>query len=209
MADSMNTSTLHESYWSRQLYACLREMALRDTNAVLMTLEHADAVERGRRYPADGLTFANKRWRAFYHCHEEGSARYENEHGHFHIFTDIGDQQWAHVAGLSIDSRGQPLQWFTVNRWVTDGPWLDREQLLKNLQTSVASEQESLSGRWLFAMLQLYLGELVELFHARDIRVQGGGEQKELEAILKDRSMYTLAARPIELQAMLERYLLH
>lgn len=209
MVDAMNASTLHESYWSRQLYACLREMAERDTNAVLMTLEHADAVETGRRYPADGLTFANNRWRAFYHCHEEDYACYENEHGHFHIFTDIGDQQWAHVAGLSIDTCGQPLQWFTVNRWVTDGPWLDREQLLKNLQTSVSNEQEPLSGRWLFAMLQTYQGELAELFHARDSRIHAGAEQKQIEVILEDRSMYTLAARPIELQAMLERYLLH
>ena len=204
----MNASTRHESYWSRQLFACLREMAERETNAVLMTLEHADAVETGRHYPADGLAFAGNRWRAFYHCHEGGSAHYENEHGHFHIYTDIGDQQWAHVVGLSIDNCGQPLQWFTVNRWVTDGAWLEWEQLQQNLQISVADEQEPLTGRWLFAMLQLYQGELVELFHARDSRVKGGGEQKEREAILEDRSRYTLAVRPIELQAMLERYLL-
>ena len=204
----MGEASQHQSYWSQQLYTCLCEMAAQDTNAVLLTLAGTDAVEAGCRYPADGLAFANKCWRAFYHCHE-ASARPDNEHGHFHIFTDIGGQQWAHVAGLSIDACGQPLHWFTVNRWVTEGPWLDRQQFIYLLQASTTDEQDSLTGRWLFALMQLYQLELIELFHARDRQIQRYARQKDPAGILEDRAIYTLAEKPIELQTRLEKHLLH
>ena len=198
----------HDAYWSQQLFACLAEMAAHDSNAVLLVLAGVDVVETERHYPDDGLTFSNKRWRAFYHCHE-AATQHENEHGHFHIFTDIGGEQWAHVAGLAIDMYGQPLHWFAVNRWVTDGPWLDRKQFLHQMHTSADNEQDSLLGRWLYALLQLYQAELSDLLKSRDERVLSYTHKLELASVLELHDIYTLATKEIELQAMLEKHLLH
>jgi hypothetical protein len=196
------------SYWAQQLYACLQQMAALDTNAVLLTLADVDAVETGRHYPDEGLTFANKRWRAFYHCHQD-STQYQHEHGHFHIFTDIGDDDWAHVAGLSVDTSGQPIHWFAVNRWVTDGPWLEHTKFLHQLQMPAENEQDSLTGRWLFALLQFCQAEISDLLKSRDEKVRSHTRQPGLAEVLEDRELYTLATNKIELQAMLEKHLLH
>ena len=208
MSMHANKTGQHESFWSQQLFDCLGEMAVHDTNAVLLTLADVDVVETGRRYPDEGLVFANKRWRAFYHCHQ-AATQHANEHGHFHIFSDIGDQHWAHVAGLAIDASGQPLHWFAVNRWVTDGPWLERMQFLHQLQTIADNEQDSLAGRWLYALLQLYQAEISDLLKLRDERVQSYTHHLKLAAVLEKRDIYTLATKEIELQAMLEKHLLH
>ena len=198
----------HGLYWSRRLLECLQEMAAQQTNAVLLALGDTGDVEIGRRYPDGGLTFANNRWRAFYHCHD-AAAQLTNEHGHFHIFTDVGKQKWAHVAGLSIDTSGQPLHWFAVNRWVTEGPWLDHMKLLSQLHGAVDHDQDSLAGRWLFALLQLQQTELVSLFHSRNRQIDSHARGLEPAAVFENRDIYTLATKPIELQAVLEKHLLY
>jgi hypothetical protein len=194
--------------WSQQLYACLQEMAMQDTNAVLLTLADADVFESDRRYPEAGLVFGNGRWRSFYHCHQDG-LRHENEHGHFHIFTDVGNRQWAHVAALAIDVSGQPLQWFVVNRWVTDGPWLQREQFLLQIASSTDDRQDSLVGRWLHAMLKLYQPELVKLLQQRDQKLAEYAATSNDESVFEIREIYMLGSKSIELQSMLEMHLLH
>lgn len=198
----------HALHWSRHLFACLKEMAEQETNAVLLMLADVDVLETERRYPEAGLLFGDNHWRAFYHCHEAAS-RQANEHGHYHIFTDIGKQQWAHVAALAIDVSGQPLHWFAVNRWVTDGDWLKLEQFIHQLQTTTLSEHESLAGRWLFAMLQLYQSELTRLLQQRDEQIETCAAKQQAIDVLEDRAIYTLASRQIDLQAMLEKHLLH
>jgi len=197
-----------EQQWSRQLFACLQEMAMQDTNAVLLTLADADVFECERRYPESGLVFGNGRWRSFYHCHEDG-LRHENEHGHFHIFTDVGNRQWAHVAALAIDVRGQPLHWFVVNRWVTDGPWLKLEQFLHQIESSTDDSQDALVGRWLHAMLKLYQPDLVELLQQRDEKLVEYASACNNESVFDIREIYTLGSKSIELQSMLEMHLLH
>ena len=207
---SVHTATTgkHDAYWSQQLFACLAEMATYDTNAVLLALAGVNVVETERRYPDDGLMFANNRWRAFYHCHE-AATQHQNEHGHFHIFTDIGGDQWAHVAALAIDIYGQPLYWFAVNRWVTDGPWLSHKQFIHQLRTSAEDEQDALLGRWLYALLQLYQAEISDLFKSRDERVRSYTHKLELASVLERQEIYMLTTKEIELQAMLEKHLLH
>jgi hypothetical protein len=204
----MHDPTVHNSYWSLRLLAVLQEMAAQKTNAVLELLGNIGHLETGRPYPESGLLFAADRWRAFYHRHEAASMHLQ-EHGHFHIFTDIGNQDWAHVAGLSIDADGQPLQWFTVNRWVTDGPWLERDRLLSQLKTAAADIGEGgLAGRWLVALLQLYHDTLTGLLIMRDEQIQLNLKGRSMIEALDDRDIYTLATQSIDLQSMLEKHLL-
>jgi hypothetical protein len=204
----MQNPTVHNSYWSLRLLDILQEMAAQKTNVVLELLGNIGQLETGRPYPETGLLFAADRWRAFYHCHEATST-HQKEHGHFHIFTAIGNQAWAHVAGLSIDAEGQPLQWFMVNRWVTDGPWLERDRLLSQLKTAAAETgEESLAGRWLAALLQLYHDTLTGLLIRRDEQIQLRLKGRSMIEALDDRDIYTLATQSIDLQSMLEKHLL-
>jgi hypothetical protein len=201
-----------EAYWAQQVFDCLQHMAQQHTNAVLLALAGAEVIKVEAHYPAEGLLFGDERWRAFYHCHET-DAMQPNEHGHFHIYTRSGEGEWAHVAGLAIDVQGQPLQWFAVNRWVSDGPWLAQEEFIELLQRKTNSAADSLLGRWLYAMLQLHIEELTELLVNRDARVQAMSMQSaaghDLATVLEDRSLYTLATRPIALQTMLENKLVN
>lgn len=207
MSASAKLNLSVEAYWSQQVFDCLQEMAQRQTSAVLLMLADVDVLEVEQRYPEAGLVFGNNRWRAFYHCHDAEN-RQANEHGHFHIFTDTGDGQWAHVAGLSVDSYGQPLHWFAVNRWVTDGPWLTRRDFIKQLNNSTESAGDELAGRWLHAMLQLYMAELDELLVQRDERAQQLASKSDSAQMHEDRTVYTLATKPVALQAQLETHLL-
>ena len=187
----------------------LREMAARKTNAVLHLLADVGQLQKQCRYPEDGLLFAQDRWRAFYHCHEEVQQQSE-EHGHFHLFTDMGDKTWSHVAGLSVDAEGQPLQWFTVNRWVSDGPWLECESLVRQLEyISSDSMADNLTADWLAMMMQLYRDDLRVLLKKRDAYIQQCLNGRDLEQAIEDRELYTLSTLDINLQKMLEKNLLY
>ena len=204
----MNNAVEHESYWSLRLLALLQQMAAQNTNAVLTVLADVDHLQTECRYPESGLLFADKRWRVFYHCHEVISI-HANEHGHFHLFTDIGNQTWAHVAGLSIDAEGQPLQWFTVNRWVTDGPWLESKYFLEQLKYITVENEEGLVTNWLGALLQLYSETLRDLLIKRDVQLELYFKGRSRAEILENREVYTLATQRIDLPLMLEKHLLH
>ncbi len=219
-----NNLSEHESYWSSKLLISLQEMAAHKTNSVLQVLADVEYLESERHYPESGLVFADKHWRAFYHCHESVS-KHPNEHGHFHIFTDVGDLDWAHVAGLSIDIEGQPLQWFMVNRWVTDGPWLKADNFFKQLAFVTAGD-ESVSNEsvhyentgdkntclvtnWMSALLQLYGDTLYELLFKRNAAIASHLNSQCRAEVFEDREIYTLATKDIDLQLKLENSLLH
>jgi hypothetical protein len=203
----MDETADHETYWTLRLFVILQEMAAERTNAVLELVGNVDHLESEHSYPETSLFFAADRWRAFYHCHESTSL-HPDEHGHFHIFTDTGDQGWAHVAGLSIDNMGQPLQWFAVNRWVTDGPWLEQDKFSVHLNDAAHDDEEDkLVGRWLLALLQVYRDALSALLINRDEQIQLFSKERSRVETLDDRDIYTLATHPIDLQSMLENHL--
>lgn len=199
-----NNLSEHESYWSSKLLTSLQEMAAQKTNSVLQVLADVERLEFERHYPESALVFADKRWRAFYHCHESVS-KHPNEHGHFHIFTDIGDQNWAHVAGLSIDVEGQPLQWFMVNRWVTDGIWLKRDDFFGQLAFVTTSDMtDGLTANWLASLLQFYRNDLLDLLEKRNAAIEQHLKKRDREEIFDDRDIYLLASESINLQESLE-----
>jgi len=195
------------AYWSMRLLSSIQQMAAQHSNAVLMVLSGVEHLETERRYPEAGLWFGHGHWRAYYHCHEAESM-HALEHGHFHLFTDLGEQSWAHVAGLSIDAEGQPLQWFAVNRWVTDGPWLVRDTFFEQLKWVSAAEETSLVADWLAILLQLYREPLYDLLHARDRRLEHLSPTDDLREVRDNREVYLLAVEAIDLQSTLEKQLL-
>jgi hypothetical protein len=185
---------------SRQLLSLVQSIkafADRRSNPVLEILPADGVVELDRRYPEDLLDFNNAGLRAYYHCHT-ASERPDNEHGHFHIFVRI-PAGWSHVAGLSMDNNGQPLQWFTVNHWVTGEEWCGAEELAAHLKAVQLSENLGLTEQWLYTMLDFYHPVLAQLFDERDRAIERHCTEWQGETVLQERSIYCLSTYVIDL----------
>jgi hypothetical protein len=188
---------------------CLEEMGARHSNAVLELYPTQGEIIEHHRYPPDGMRIAGDTWRAYYHSHDYPGRTME-EHGHFHIFHRLsegsqGMQNWAHVAGLAMDREGQPLCWFSVNRWVTDGVWLPADRL-DDIVSSITPGVEPPAARWLLGMMKLYGNELASLFRQRD-KTLLQHNSNDCTASQEERSVYRLARRNINLVSHLEAIL--
>ena len=98
-----------------RVVTCLQKMGEQQSNPVLEILDPQVPFIEDQKYPENKLVFNNGVWRAYYHCHAP-PYRFENEHGHFHIFHKIDENNWTHIVALSINSQGQPQKWFATNR---------------------------------------------------------------------------------------------
>jgi hypothetical protein len=189
------------------LYACTEEMARQRTNAVLEVLQGVTDVQWRRRYPAGHLRFRGACLRAFYHCHRV-PGRPADEHGHFHVFVRASREadtleHWTHAAALSMDGMGQPLAWFAVNRWVSGGRWRKARTILALLDRVAIPAGARLPERWLGAMLRAFRPAIAELLARRDRELKRLSASRAAAEILADRSVYILAAEPVDLLARL------
>jgi hypothetical protein len=186
-----------------RLIEVLVSMGEQHSNPVLQVLQDNQDVELSRHYPDEALTFGGEHWRAYYHCHD-APGKPGNEHGHFHIFAGVQPQSWSHLAALSMDSMGQPINWFTVNRWVTDGPWCDAATLIACLDNTHIESRNSLVEQWLLCMMTIYIKELSELLRERDISLNRIKEAGSDHDILENREIYGISSTAIDLQDKLQ-----
>ena len=154
------------------------------------------------KFPTGELNFVDAGWRGFYHCHA-AAEKHSEEHGHFHLFVCCGEEQWTHVAALSIDNLGQPRSWFTVNQWVTGANWLSANDTLSLLDDVHISPETGLTEQFLLSMLGLYHDDLSELLFERDRRLTQINAGANMDDTLEDRSVYVLSSRLIALQERL------
>ncbi len=187
------------------LLADLQALGERRTNPVLPLLGQPPRIVRGVRYPRRALRFGDHGLRAYYHSHADPWRR-DDEHGHFHLFLPL-EGDWSHLAALSIDGEGQPQAWFTVNRWVTAGPWGEPPALLAALDRFLERVGEaaelSLTERWLTHMLGLWRPRLPALLAARDALLAERSGGRPRETVFADRNIYTLSRQPVDLLATL------
>jgi hypothetical protein len=190
---------------NQALIHCINLFAEQHSNPVLSVLPSNGVVEFKRKYPEPDLSFSNSSFpntglHAYYHCHTS-SSRPNAEHGHFHIFLRVNENQWSHLVGLSMDSVGQPLQWVTVNHWVTAETWCGAKKLqicLENLLLKDIQELE-MTESWLLAMLEFYKKTLKEILVERDQQVEKLTQEQKIDSMLQDRSIYLLSQRKISL----------
>jgi len=185
------------------MLALLDTFAESNSNAVLDVLA-GQIPKQDEKFPHGELHFAGSGWRGFYHCHAMPD-RDEHEHGHFHLFARCGegddrDEDWSHVAGLSMDVEGQPLVWFTVNQWVTSGSWLSAKELKHFLDNITVSGNLSLTEQWLMTMLLLYSHNLYVLLTERDRLLIQINADNDLTDTLANRNIYMLSYQPIDLK---------
>ena len=171
------------------------------SNLVLDVLE-GQTPHENEKFPTGELNFAGSGWRGFYHCHAAADKNPE-EHGHFHLFVCCGEEQWTHVAALSIDNQGQPRSWFTVNQWVTGANWLSANKTLLLLDDIHVPAESGLTEQFLLSMLGLYHDDLSELLFERDRRLTQINAGANMDVTLKNRSVYVLSSQLIVLQERL------
>ncbi|TSE35760.1 DUF6969 family protein [Tepidimonas charontis] len=202
-------AALHE--WAQQAVAIPLAYARRGQSLAQAALAGARRFEALRHYPAHDMVDVVHGTRAFYHSHD-AAARWgdaaDQEHGHFHVFWD-GPRPGAHVhlVALALDARGQPLHWFTTNRWVTAGRWLDAAALARRLPSFRLQVNGRLAplARWLTAMVQLFADELVTLLQARDAALLAAARGRSRRSVWADRSVEVLAHIDAALPARLQR----
>lgn len=189
------------------LVQCINQFALQETNPVISILPDSGVVKANQKYPRPMMTFSGIGLRAYYHCHTSDS-RPEMEHGHFHIFLKVDNEQWSHLAGLSMDRMGQPIQWFTVNRWVTGETWNTAEILaiFFNQLLESKTRNSDLVERWLLAMLGFYQQTINHLLEKRDQRLEELAQGEDIETTLKDHNIYDLSQSTVNLLSDLESY---
>lgn len=185
-----------------KVVTCLQKMGEQQSNPVLEILDPQQPFNEDQKYPEDKLVFNNSSWRAYYHCHAP-PYRYENEHGHFHIFYQVTPGNWTHVAALSVDSQGQVQKWFVTNRWVTDENWQEANKFDEYLQDEPELTSLLLVERWLYAMLMLYQDEIRRLLEQRDQQVNQLANGSSFKEVLENRDYYILAEEDIQLQEKL------
>jgi len=192
---------------ARPLVDCINQFALANSNPLLSILPENGIVKIKQKYPEPVLSFSGIGLRAYYHCHSSES-RPGAEHGHFHIFLESGSNQWAHLAGLSMDNVGQPLQWFTVNQWVTGESWMEAKQLEYHLNNVLVKTKPELDlvEHWILAMLGFYRQKLNDLLEKRDQNIKSLTKKQNPESILEDHSIYHLSQYKINLLRDLESY---
>ena len=182
---------------AQHLIECINKFAQLESNPVLAVIPADAHIEQNRKYPEPVLQFADCGLRSYYHCHEM-TGKPEHEHGHFHIFIKSDSDRWSHLAALTMDHFGQPIQWFTVNHWVSGEDWLPAsglQQALSELQQS--SQLLSLHERWLLAMLLFYQQKITLMLELRDSRLIELSASGDATDVLQDRTIYTLSSCPV------------
>ncbi|WP_374354961.1 hypothetical protein [Chitinimonas sp.] len=185
------------------------------SQAVQATIGDACFVEWDH-YPDDDVSDKRHASQYFYHAHP-GLQRPFSEHGHFHLFIhaeklglarvrDGRRPAPAHLFAVSMNAQGLPQGLFTVNRWVTKGPWLAARQVL------TALDQFNIKGRegvpevnaFLVALCRLYRPQLVQLLAARDAALATHGAGRDRRTVFADPNIEVLSFCPIDLVADIE-----
>ena len=155
-------------------------------------------------YPPDDLVDTRKGSQFYYHAHRDG----DRVHGHLPLFWHAtasgrrrylrpGRPRWkrsapTHLFAISLDARGLPVALFTVNRWVTAGPWFDAATTMAQARRFALGDLEGHehSCRWLTGFVRLYLPLIEELLLRRDGRL---ARRADRARALEDRRLELLS----------------
>ncbi len=210
--DVAATETVDLASWAETALRVPLDYALRGMSLAQVALAGARHFEALRHYPARDVVDATHGTRFYYHAHG-GALRWGSdaapEHGHFHLFWDgPGPGAHRHMAALALDAHGQPLRWFTTNRWVTAGHWASAQELIARLPAfRLAARGGRLAplARWLTAMVQLFADELAALLRARDAALEPHLRQRPAELVWEDRTLEVLSVADATLAPRLRR----
>jgi len=199
---AMPQANKQDLFWASRLVECMNELGEMETNVVLMSIDDAQTIKPFQRYPETPYYFADKHWRAFYHCHDAPDLE-TNEHGHYHFFTRTKkNDNWSHVVAMGMNNFGQPIRMFTTNLWVTDGHWFEHENFFAQVSQLCDNNEYNHVTNWLKYCLLLFQNEINDLLQARDRQVELLYPNNH-DQCFKDRSIYYLSGAAINLRKQL------
>jgi len=160
-------------------------------------------------YPDQDVVDPRTGYQFYYHAHRHAG----QEHGHLHLFwhaTRSGRRRYpragrglwsraspTHLIAISLDARGLPLGFFTVNQWVTDGYWFDAETMSRAIAKFRVSGDalHAQSSLWLTGFVQMYRPLIDSLLVKRDERLSRAADPS---AAREDHRLEVLSAARID-----------
>ena len=184
---------------SEAIGSAVGEMAAKGSHPVAEALRGAANFALEAHYPDGDVFDVESGAQYYYHAHRADTP----EHGHFHSFARRGDGP-SHLVAVSMDSWGQPLALFTVNRWVTGDTWRPAAAVCSLLDGFRFAEQTPLS-QWLSAILVLYRPDIEGLIEARDVVIDKRRRERPGDDVLEDRGLEVTARIAINHERQVRR----
>lgn len=110
---------------------------------------------------------------------------------------------WSHLVAISMDAAGNPVRFFTTNRWVTGETWYPAADVVAMLDRFVlgAIAPSPLLNRWLTALLGLYRPHLADLMSRRDTAVMEWRRRRRAKVhVFEDRRLEVTSTLAIDLE---------
>ncbi|MBU2788685.1 hypothetical protein HFQ13_10830 [Acidithiobacillus sp. VAN18-1] len=173
-------------------------------NVVADILRGHEPYITGEHYPPDDAQDATSGCRFYYHAHDADT----DEHGHFHPFVPLrgkgNDEELIALPAISMDVWGRPRSLFTVNHWVTGGPWLSGPATLRAMRRFRMEQAYPswLVNRWITAMYQLVRPHVERLLLERDAALQAAARRTSLAQVFSDREKPVVTWMPIDQTAL-------
>lgn len=213
----LSTADLRRTLGAAQISLQGFELATTAHGSLIQSWVGGAAIKSLEHYPPSDVIDRRLGAQFFYHCHRDNGL----EHGHVHLFahaTRSGrrrylrgeqDQCWtrsapSHLIAIGLDARGLPVSLFLVNRWVTDGHWLESaavERWLGKLP-KFKSPQHAHACQWLCGFLAMYRPVIALLLKKRDA---WAARQGDLEKAMTDRTKEVICSANIDWAADLQR----
>jgi hypothetical protein len=200
--DSLQSLALRHAQREASRCVALFQQVVEQHGSVVQALVRGAPVEALEHYPQGDAIDARHGYQFFYHSHRAGST----EHGHLHLF-ERGTDEPAHLLAIGLDARGLPVSIFTVNHWVTGGPWRDAALTIAALQRARfdAARGHALVGRWLSSFVRLYLPVATRVVSRRDTLLRARSRGRSWAQVRRDPRIEVVSRSRIDWIADLQR----
>lgn len=200
---------------AHDLINCLQDFAERGQVPLAAVVRENDAPCLWQHYQSDAAAPLGSQPQAlhyYYHSHGVTGAL-KNEHGHYHLFAQLGADEdgkprYTHIVAIGVDARGLPLRLFTTNRWVTDETWLPAERVIEAGERIAAGSEptDDPAERWLRAQLGIFAPQIAALLRHRDRRIQARQKRGHRPGLLEDRRMHVLSQCRVSVEHQLTAF---
>ncbi len=172
----------------REAIECQRVLAKSGDNVVARLLEGQGTFYEWNHYPTGNVYDYESGAQYYYHAHPKGER--PGEHGHFHAFLRQkgmppgvrpavlpggtagaeGGDALTHLIAVAMSDKGEAIQLFTTNRWVTGETWYaaaDVSAMLERFVIDLARPSWTVN-RWITAVVRLFRPQIAALLVERD-----------------------------------------
>lgn len=196
---ALNTRQKKQLLRCAQTVLTAQQQIIQNTGQSILYYTRKDKAqhERMSHYPKGDRIDHKTGAQYFYHCHRENLE--STEHGHFHCFlrykhiparikpTPLADwdkhidNPMTHLIAIAMNTLGQPIRLFTVNRWVSSEIWYDAKhapRLINRFKMTLYNNPYwRLLDQWVEGMLHLFAPQIAWLYTQRDAAIQAQRSQ--------------------------------